>query len=128
MEQREFFGNDGQQALLKRNCALSELLQHDKRYSYYGRTVGITTAQDGDLDVLATLARLQGNSNCGTVPENERKEYDEGLRARGWFLSYIESGKAQRTRPQPLGVWSRTFRSEMTSPCIVCPRKRPSAF
>ena len=83
VEQHEFFGNADQRALLKRGRALSELLQHDKRYSYYGRTVGITSTQDGDLDVLAALAKIQGNSNCGTVPENDSKKYCSGLRAKG---------------------------------------------
>ena len=36
----EFFGNDDQRALLRRGRGLAALLGQDRRYSYYGRTVG----------------------------------------------------------------------------------------
>jgi hypothetical protein len=83
MEKEEYFGDGDQQALLKRGRALSELLKHDKRFSYYGRTVGIATMEDGDLDTLTALARVQGNSNCATVPEGECQTYASALKARG---------------------------------------------
>lgn len=83
MEQDEYFGDGDQQALLKRGRALSDLLKHDKRFSYYGRTVGITTTEDGDLDTLTALVRAQGNSNCATVPDYTCLSYTSELKARG---------------------------------------------
>lgn len=83
MKQEEYFGDGDQQALLKRGRALSELLKHDKRYSYYGRTVGLATTEDGDLDTLTALVRAQGNSNCATVPDDECLRYASDLKARG---------------------------------------------
>ncbi len=83
MDQEEYFGNDDQRALLKRGHALAGILKNDTRFSFYGRTVGMASSQDGDLDLLAALARTQGNSNCAAVPEDESPEYASGLRARG---------------------------------------------
>jgi hypothetical protein len=37
----ELFGSDEQRALLRRGCAMAELLRQDPRFSYYGRTVGM---------------------------------------------------------------------------------------
>lgn len=83
MEQEEYFGDRDQQALLKRGRALSELLKHDKRYSYYGRTVGVATMEDADLDTLSALVRAQGNSNCATVPDDKCMSYTSHLKAQG---------------------------------------------
>lgn len=83
MEKEEYFGDGDQQALLKRGRALSQLLKHDKRFSYYGRTVGVATTEDGDLDTLTALVRAQGNSNCAAVPDDECLRYTSELRARG---------------------------------------------
>ena len=64
----EFFGNDDQRAVLRRGRGLAALLGQDKRYSYYGRTVGLPGPEDGDIDHLAALAIVQGSTNYGAVP------------------------------------------------------------
>ena len=64
----EFFGSDDQRAVLRRGRGLAALLGQDRRYSYYGRTVGLPGPEDGDIDHLAALAIVQGNTNYGTVP------------------------------------------------------------
>lgn len=52
----EFFGNDDQRAVLRRGRGMAALLGQDRRYSYYGRTVGLVGPEDGDIDQLAALA------------------------------------------------------------------------
>ncbi|MEL7526822.1 MAG: N-acetyltransferase [Pseudomonadota bacterium] len=79
----EFFGNDDQRAVLKRGRAMAELLGSDPRYSYYGRTVGLVTPDDGDIDQLAALAKIQGNSNYAAVPLAETDMVEDALKARG---------------------------------------------
>ncbi|MGM0743581.1 MAG: hypothetical protein ACQEVT_18675 [Pseudomonadota bacterium] len=46
----EFFGNDEQRTLLRRGRGMATLLGKDRRYSYYGRTVGLVEPEDGDID------------------------------------------------------------------------------
>jgi hypothetical protein len=79
----EFFGNADQQALLRRGRNLANLLCDDPRYSYYGRTVGLVRSIDGDVDQLAALARVQGNSNYSQVPAGEITSVTSELKARG---------------------------------------------
>ncbi len=83
MRPEEFFGSADQRSILKRGRALSEILRNDARFSYYGRTVGVASSLDGDLDLVATLAKIQGNSSCITVPANESQSYSLGLSSRG---------------------------------------------
>lgn len=64
----EFFGSDDQRAVLRRARALAAVLGQDRRYSYYGRTVGLPGPEDGDIDHLAALAIVQGSATYGTVP------------------------------------------------------------
>lgn len=79
----EFFGNDDQRAVLRRGRGLAALLGQDRRYSYYGRTVGLAGPEDGDIDHLAALAIVQGNTNYGTVPVNQVDAIKMSLLARG---------------------------------------------
>ncbi len=79
----ENFGTDDQRAVLRRGQALATILKGDPRYTYYGRTVGLARPADGDLDQLAALVRLQGNSNYGAVPETEAGSLAETLRGQG---------------------------------------------
>lgn len=44
------------------------MLGQDRRYSYYGRTVGLPGPEDGDIDHLAALAIVQGSATCLAVP------------------------------------------------------------
>ncbi|WP_434050962.1 MAG: GNAT family protein [Roseibium sp.] len=83
MSKDEFFGNDDQRAVLKRGRALAELLGNDPRYSYYGRTVGLVTPDDGDIDQLAALAKVQGNSNYAAVPLADTDAVKTALQNRG---------------------------------------------
>ncbi len=83
MMRDEFFGNDDQRAVLKRGRAMAELLGKDPKYSYYGRTVGLVTPDDGDLDQLAALAKVQGNSNYAAVSLSETEAVEGALRSRG---------------------------------------------
>ena len=59
------------------------MLGQDKRYSYYGRTVGLAGSEDGDIDHLAALAIVQGNAVYGAVPVNQVDAIKASLAARG---------------------------------------------
>lgn len=91
----EFFGNDDQRAVLRRGRSMSALLSQDRRYSYYGRTVGLTASEDGDVDQLAALASVQGNAAYGTVPLNQVEAIKTALQSRG--LVPIQYDKWQGT-------------------------------
>lgn len=83
MAQDEYFGKDDQRAVLRRGKALAELLRDDPRFSYYGRTVGLVTPEDGSVDELAALARVQGNSNYSAVPVADVPALVSALEKRG---------------------------------------------
>lgn len=83
MIKEEYFGSDDQRAVLRRGRAMAELLGRDARHSYYGRTVGLVSPDDGDIDHLAALVRAQGNSNCSAVPLDQAAAYKDALAARG---------------------------------------------
>ncbi len=79
----EFFGNDDQRALLRRGRGLAALLAQDRRYSYYGRSVGLPGPEDGDIDELAALAVVQGSATYLTVPLNQVESIKTSILARG---------------------------------------------
>ena len=79
----EFFGSDDQRALLRRGRSLAALLGQDRRYSYYGRTVGLPGPEDGDIDHLAALAVVQGSATYFTVPVTQAKAVKASIVARG---------------------------------------------
>ncbi len=79
----EFFGSDDQRALLRRGRGLAALLGQDRRYSYYGRTVGFPGPEDGDVDQLAALSIVQGFAACGAVPSTDVETIKASLVARG---------------------------------------------
>lgn len=83
MQSEEFFGNEDQRAVLKRGRGMAELLGKDPRYSYYGRTVGLVTPHDGDIDKLAALAKVQGNSNYAAVPLADTDAVETALQKHG---------------------------------------------
>ena len=64
----EFSGSDDQRAVLRRGRGMTALLGQDRRYSYYGRTVGLPGPEDGYIDHLAALAIVQGSATCLAVP------------------------------------------------------------
>lgn len=71
MDGPAFFGSPEQRAVLRRGRAMADLLANDPRFTYYGRTVGLATPEDGDLGQLAALVRAQGNSNYAHVEDGE---------------------------------------------------------
>jgi hypothetical protein len=79
----EFFGSDDQRALLRRGRGMAALLGQDRRYSYYGRTVGLPGPEDGDIDHLAALATVQGSATYGAVPLNQVEAIKTSILARG---------------------------------------------
>lgn len=79
----EYFGTTQQQTLLRRGRAMFELLRHDPRYTYYGRTVGLADPEGGTVDILESLARLQGNSNCAILPNADLSFWWKEVEARG---------------------------------------------
>ena len=66
---RDLFGSPEQQALLARGAALHRVTASDPTRTYYGRTVGLTGLEAGDLDLLGDLALLQGNASFAKVPD-----------------------------------------------------------
>jgi hypothetical protein len=66
---RDLFGSPEQQALLARGAALHRVTASDPTRTYYGRTVGLTGLEAGDVDDLADLALLQGNASYAKVPD-----------------------------------------------------------
>ena len=79
----EFFGSDDQRALLRRGRGLAAVLGPDRRYSYYGRTVGLPGPEDGDIDHLAALAIVQGSATYLAVPLNQVVAIKASIVARG---------------------------------------------
>ncbi|MBL9073512.1 N-acetyltransferase [Tabrizicola sp.] len=79
----EVFGSDDQRALLRRGRSLAALLGHDRRYSYYGRSVGLPGPEDGDIDHLAALAIVQGSATYLAVPLDQVEAIKASVVARG---------------------------------------------
>jgi hypothetical protein len=84
----EVFGTEPQQALLRRGRAFHDLTRHDTRYTYYGRTVGLASAQDGDIDELHDLTVLQGNSHYATVSDDTLPALRDNALARGLSVAH----------------------------------------
>lgn len=79
----EFFGSDDQRAVLRRGRGLAALLGQDRRYSYYGRSVGLPGPEDGDIDLLAALVTVQGYSAYYAVPLGKVEAIRNSMVARG---------------------------------------------
>ncbi|MCK8462658.1 hypothetical protein MUY35_02200 [Aliiroseovarius sp. S1339] len=92
----EFFGNDDQRAVLRRGRMMVALLDQDERYFYYGRTLGLTKPEDGDVDQLAALAIVQGNAAYGAVRVNGAHALLEMETRFGFgdFMTGVEPGNA----------------------------------
>lgn len=78
-----YFGSEAQQALLARGRATYELIKGDPRFGYYGRTVGLTKRLEGDVELLKSLAQLQGNSNIARVPSADVPDLIAACQAQG---------------------------------------------
>jgi GNAT superfamily N-acetyltransferase len=83
MTSRDLFGSPEQQALLARGAALHRVTANDPTKTYYGRTVGLTGLEAGDVDLLADLALLQGNTNFAKVPNDRIPGLTVECEARG---------------------------------------------
>ncbi len=79
----EFFGSEDQRTLQRRGRALAAVLGQDRRYSYYGRSVGLAGLEDGDIDHLAALVAVQGYSVLFDVPLDQAEAIKASLVARG---------------------------------------------
>ena len=80
---RDLFGSPEQMALLARGAALHRVTASDPTRTYYGRTVGLTGPEAGDLDVLAALALLQGNASYAKLPDASIADLTRDCEARG---------------------------------------------
>ncbi len=67
----DHFGDETQVALLDRGAQTHVITRNDRRYTYYGRTVGATSLDEVSLPVLTALARLQGNSAYAKVADED---------------------------------------------------------
>lgn len=80
----EDFGSAAQRALLRRGRLTYEITARDPRFTYYGRTVGLVSPDQGTFDELAALARLQGNSNFARVPNADMASLMDTAKARAF--------------------------------------------
>ncbi|MEQ9258947.1 MAG: hypothetical protein RIG84_07590 [Roseovarius sp.] len=76
---------------------MADLFADDPGCSYYGRTVGLVTPEDGDLDRLCALARVQGNTNYSTVPDGDVPALSDGLKARGLMPMHYAKWEGDET-------------------------------
>lgn len=93
----EFFGNDDQRVLLRRGRGLAALLGQDRRYSYYGRTVGLPGPEDGDIDHLAALAVVQGSATYLAVPLGQAESIKTSIVARGLVPMHYDKWEGSRS-------------------------------
>ena len=97
MMKNEYFGNDDQRALLRRGRGLAALLGQDRRYSYYGRTVGLVGPEDGDIDQLAALAIVQGSATYGAVPLSQAETIKTSMFARSLVPMHYDKWEGSRS-------------------------------
>lgn len=93
----EFFGNDDQRALLRRGRALASLLGQDRRYSYYGRSVGLPGPEDGDIEHLAALAIAQGSATYLAVPLDKVEGINAAMLDRGLVPMLYDKWEGSRS-------------------------------
>ena len=82
-----FFGSDAQQALLRRSRALFDMVSGDRRFSYYGRTIGLLRPDRGNMDDLERLVAIQGASNFSHIPNADVDELQLTLKKRNLSLT-----------------------------------------
>ncbi len=93
----EFFGSDDQRAVLRRGRGLAALLGHDRRYSYYGRSVGLPGPEDGDIDHLAALAIVQGSAIYLDVALDQVEAIKSSMVARGLVPMHYDKWQGSRS-------------------------------
>ncbi len=99
-----YFGSADQQAMSRRGEALFRMVHHDPRYSWYGRNVALADFEQGGVDVLADLTRIQGAAVSYRVPRDKIASVCEALEAKGlrsdWmgFCYSEDSGSPDRAR------------------------------
>lgn len=71
----EYFGTPEQIELLRRSEALWNLLKHDRRFSYYGRTVSLAEPQADAAEISIDLARIQAAASCQFLPKDSTDDF-----------------------------------------------------
>ena len=66
------------------------MLGQDRRYSYYGRTVGLPEPEDGGIDRLAALTMVQGSATYGAVPLDGVEAVKAAMTARGLVTMHYD--------------------------------------
>ncbi|MCH2075595.1 MAG: hypothetical protein MK180_01755 [Rhodobacteraceae bacterium] len=80
----DYFGTDAQKAVLRKGRAVYELLRHDPRCTYYGRSVALGTPADVTPALLDALLTLQRTA-CVDRPDMPAVEAE--MRARSLSLT-----------------------------------------
>jgi hypothetical protein len=125
----EVFGSAQQQAFLRRGRAMYDLLEHDPRYTYYGRGVGLATPDDGSLDRLAALVALQGNSSLGTVPDGRLPSLCDAVEARGLSVTrYARWAGGTDALAAARGIVADTPPPDDLTLCQISPATRGDAL
>lgn len=86
-----FFGTADQKALLRKGFCAHQLFSDQPHFTYYGRTVGITSLSDEPLETLIALARLQGNSSLATLTQDEAITVVPAVEAKGLSANIFAS-------------------------------------
>ena len=86
-----FFGTAEQKALLRKGYSAHQLFQDRPHFTYYGRTVGITSLRDEPLETLIALARLPGNSSLATLRQDEAATVLQAIKAAGLSANIFAS-------------------------------------
>lgn len=79
----DIFGNETQRALLTRGAQMHQITKGDPRFNYYGRAVGLVSPEDGDVELLTSLVRLQGNTNYVRVALDQSPALQAQIEAGG---------------------------------------------
>jgi hypothetical protein len=79
----EYFGDPARIGALEQAAALWSLVRANSRYSYYGRTVGLSGPSSETANELAALARLQGAGTCYYCPKETADELSAQLAGMG---------------------------------------------
>jgi hypothetical protein len=122
----EVFGTEPQQALLRRARAFHDLTRHDTRYTYYGRTVGLASPQDGDIDEIHALTALQGNSHYAKVPDDALPGLRDAAIGRGLSVArYARWTGGAEARDAARAVLDRHRLPKGLAPVILAPESPP---
>ena len=73
------------------------MLGQDRRYCYFGRTVGLSGPEDGTIDQPEALVIVQGQAAYGTVPLNQVEAIKTSLLARGLVPMHYDKWEGSRS-------------------------------